>query len=126
MANTIFEKQGGTYTQVGDYMLPDLLPAEEEKEANIGIWAMRHKRYLKQHHKVLYYNLLTSGKLNSYLADIEEQASNMFSRLVKDLAEKENVTENLKATDQMLWVRKMNNIRNHATEIVNADIIYKV
>lgn len=126
MANTIFEKQGGTYTQVGDYMLSDLLPAEEEKEANIGIWAMRHKRYLKQHHKVLYYNLLTSGKLNSYLADIEEQASNMFSRLVKDLAEKENVTENLKATDQMLWVRKMNNIRNRATEIVNADIIYKV
>ena len=68
MANTIFEKQGGTYTQVGDYMLPDLLPAEEETEANIGVWAMRHKRYLKQNHKVIYYNLLTSGKLNSYLA----------------------------------------------------------
>lgn len=126
MANTIFEQTGGTYTQVGDYMLPDLLPAEEEKEANIGIWAMQHKRYLKQHHKVLYYNLLTSGKLNSYLADIEQQAQNLFFRLVKDLAEKENVTENLKATDQMLWVRKMNNIRNRATEIVNADIIYKV
>ena len=126
MAKTIFEKAGGTYTQVGDYMLPDLLPAEEEKEANIGIWAMRHKRYLKQHHKVLYYNLLTSGKLNSYLADIEQQAQDLFSRLVKDLAEKENVTENLKATDQMLWVRKMNNIRNRATEIVNADIIYAV
>ena len=126
MANTIFEQTGGTYTQVGDYMLPDLLPAEEEKEANIGIWAMRHKRYLKQNHKVLYYNLLTSGKLNSYLVDIEQQAQDLFSRLVKDLAEKENVTENLKATDQMLWVRKMNNIRNRATEIVNADIIYKV
>ena len=126
MANTIFEQTGGTYTQMGDYMLPDLLPAEEEKEANIGIWAMRHKRYLKQHHKVLYYNLLTSGKLNSYLVDIEQQAQDLFSRLVKDLAEKENVTENLKATDQMLWVRKMNNIRNRATEIVNADIIYKV
>ncbi len=126
MAKTIFEKAGGTYTQVGDYMLPDLLPAEEEKEANIGIWAMQHKRYLKQHHKVLYYNLLISGKLNSYLADIEQQAQNLFFRLVKDLAEKENVTENLKATDQMLWVRKMNNIRNRATEIVNADIIYKV
>lgn len=126
MANTIFEKQGGTYTQVGDYMLPDLLPAEEEKEANIGVGAMRHKRYLKQNHKVRYYNLLTSGKLNSYLVDIEEQAQDLFSRLVKDLAEKENVTENLKATDQMLWVRKMNNIRNRATEIVNADIIYKV
>ncbi len=126
MAKTIFEKAGGTYTQVGDYILPDLLPAEEEKEANIGIWAMRHKRYLKQHHKVLYYNLLTSGKLNSYLVDIEQQAQDLFSRLVKDLAEKENVTENLKATDQMLWVRKMNNIRNRATEIVNADIIYKI
>lgn len=126
MANTIFEQMGGTYTQVGDYMLPDLLPAEEEKEANIGVWAMRNKRYLKQNHKVRYYNLLTSGKLNSYLADIEQQAQQLFLRLVKDLAEKENVTENLKATDQMLWVRKMNNIRNRATEIVNADLIYKV
>ena len=81
---------------------------------------------MKQNHKVLYYNLLTSGKLNSYLVDIEQQAQDLFSRLVKDLAEKENVTENLKATDQMLWGRKMNNIRNRATEIVNADIIYKV
>lgn len=126
MANTIFEKQGGTYTQVGDYMLPDLLPAEEEKEANIGVWGMRHKRYLKQNHKVLYYNLLTSGKLNSYLADIEQQAQDLFSRLVNDLAEKENVTEELKSTDMMLRVQKMNNIRNRATEIVNANIIYKV
>ena len=126
MAKTIFEKAGGTYTQVGDYMLPDLLPAEEEKEANIGIWAMQHKRYLKQHHKVLYYNLLTSGKLNSYLADIEQHAQDLFLRLVKELAEKENVTEKLKSTDMMLWVQKMNNIRNRATEIVNADIIYKV
>jgi len=126
MKKTIFDEMGGTYTQVGDYMLPDLLPAEEEKEANIGVWAMRHKRYLKQNHKVLYYNLLTSGKLNSYLVDIEQHAQDLFLRLVKDLAEKENVTENLKATDQMLWGRKMNNIRNRATEIVNADIIYKV
>lgn len=126
MANTIFEQTGGTYTQVGDYMLPDLLPAEEEKQANIGVWAMRHKRYLKQNHKVLYYNLLTSGKLNSYLVDIEQQAQDLFSRLVKDLAEKENATEELKATDMMLWVRNMNNIRNRATEKVNADIIYKI
>ena len=126
MANTIFEKQGGTYTQVGDYMLPDLLPAEEETEANIGVWGMRHKRYLKQNHKVLYYNLLTSGKLNSYLADVEQQAQDLFLRLVKDLAEKENVTEELKASDMMLWVQKMNNIRNQATEIVNAEIIYTV
>lgn len=126
MANTIFEQTGGTYTQVGDYMLPDLLPAEEEKEANIGVWGMRHKRYLKQHHKVLYYNLLTSGKLNSYLADIEQQAQQLFLRQVKDLAEKENITEKLKSENQMLWVQKMNNIRNQATEIVNAEIIYTV
>lgn len=126
MAKTIFEKTGGTYTHVGDYMLPDLLPAEEEKEANIGIWAMRHKRYLKQNHKVIYYNLLISGKLNSYLTDIEQQAQSLFSRLVKDLAEEENVTEELKATDMMLWVQKMNNIRNRVTEIVNAELIYTV
>ena len=107
-------------------MLPDLLPAEEEKEANIGVWGMRHKRYLKQHHKVRYYNLLTSGKLNSYLVDIEQQAQDLFSRLVKDLAEKENVTEELKSENQMLWVQKMNNIRNQATEIVNAELIYTV
>lgn len=126
MANTIFEQTGGTYTQVGDYMLPDLLPAEEEKKANIGAWAMKHKRYLKQNHKVRYYNLLTRGELNSYLADIEQQAQQLFLRLVKDLAEKENVTEELKATDMMLWVQKMNNIRNRATEIVNAELIYTV
>lgn len=126
MTNTIFEQTGGTYTQVGDYMLPDLLPAEEEKETNIGIWGMRHKRYLKQNHKVRYYNLLTSGKLNSYLADIEQQAQNLFSRLVKDLAEKENVKEKFKADNQMLWVQKMNNIRNQATEIINAELIYTV
>ncbi len=126
MANTIFEQTGGTYTQVGDYMLPNLLPAEEEKKANIGVWAMRHKRYLKQNHKVIYYNLLTSGKLNSYLTDIEEQVSNMFSQLVKNLAEKENITEELKATDMMLWVQKMNNIRNRAMKIVNAELIYTV
>lgn len=126
MANTIFEQTGGTYTQAGDYMLPDLLPAEEKKEVNIGVWAMRHKRYLKQNHKVFYYNLLTSGKLNSYLANIEQQAQQLFLRLVKDLAEKENVTEEVKANDMMLWVRMMNNIHNRATEIVNAELIYKI
>lgn len=126
MANTIFEQTGGTYTQAGDYMLPDLLPAEEEKEVNIGVWGMRHKRYLKQNHKVIYYNLLTSGKLNSYLADTEQQAQQLFLRLVKELAEKENVTEELKATDMMLWVQKMNNIRNRATEIVNLQLILKI
>ena len=127
MANTIFEETGGTYTQVGDYMLPDIsLPAEEETETNIGVWALRHKRYLKQNHKVLYYNLLTSGKLNSYLADIESQAEHLFSRLVNDLAEKENITVKLKSENQMLWVQKMNSICNRATEIVNAELIFTV
>lgn len=123
---TIFENNGGTYTQVGDYLLPNLSLPAEEKETNIGVWAMRHKRYLKQSHKVRYYNLLTSGKLNSYLVDIEQQAQDLFSRLVKDLAEKENATEELKATDMMLWVRNMNNIRIRAMEIVNAELIYTV
>lgn len=124
MANTIFEQTGGTYTQVGDYMLPDLLPAEEEKEANLGVWGMRHKRYLKQNHKVRYYNLLTSGKLNSYLADIDKQAEEMFSRLVKHMAEREGLTKQLKADNQMAWVDRMNNIRSRATEVVNTDLIY--
>lgn len=121
---TIFENNGGTYTQVGDYLLPNLSLPAEEKEMNIGVWAMRQKRYLKRNHKVRYYNLLTSGKLDSYLVDTEEQAQNLFSRLVKDLAEEENVTEELKVTDMMLWVQKMNNIRNRATEIVNEQVIY--
>lgn len=107
-------------------LLPNLKLPEEETQANIGVWGMRHKRYLKQNHKVLYYNLLTNGKLNSYLANSEQQAQNLFSRPVNVLAEKENVTEELKSTDMMLWVRKMNNIRNRATEIVNAELIYTI
>lgn len=125
MAKTIFEQMGGTYTLVGDYYLPDLkLP--EEKQVNIGVWGMRHKRFLKENHRVLYANLMTSGKLVEYFDDIEQQATAMFLRLVKEIAEKENVTEKLKASDQMLWVQKMNNIRNRATEIVNAKLIYTV
>lgn len=124
MTETLFEQLGGTFTQIGDYLLPDLsLPAEKEP-GNIGVWALRHKRYLKQHHKVLYYSLLTSGKLHSHLADIEEQAQQLFLRLVKELAEKEGVTEQLKSTDQMKWVQKMNNIRNRAAEMVNNEVIY--
>ena len=124
MTDTLFEQLGGTYTQIGDYLLPDLsLPAEKET-GNIGVWALRHKRYLKQHHKVLYYNLLTSGKLHSHLADTEEQAQQLFLRLVKELAEKEGVTEQLKVADQMKWVGKMNAIRNAATEIINRELIY--
>ena len=126
MAKTIFEEMGGTYTRVGDYYLPNLKLPEEEKQANIGVWGMRHKRFLKENHRVLYANLMTSGKLVTYLDDIEQQATAMFLRLVKELAEKENVTEELKATDQMLWVQKMNDIRDCATEIVNAELIYTV
>lgn len=122
---TNFENNGGAYMQAGDYLLPNLSLSAEEKETNIGVWTMRHKRYLKQNHKVRYYNLLTAGKLNSYLADIEEQAQNLFSRLVKDLAKKESVTEKLKSDSPILWVQKMNNIRNRAMEIVNEQIIYR-
>ena len=126
MAKTIFEEMGGTYTQVGDYYLPDLKLPEEEKQANIGVWGMRHKRFLKENHRVLYANLMISGKFVAYLDDIEQQATAMFLRLVKELAENENITEKLKAENQILWVQKMNNIRNRATEIVNAELIYTV
>lgn len=122
MTDTLFEQLGGTYTQQGDYLLPNLaLPAEKET-GNIGVWALRHKRYLKHHHKVLYYNLLTSGKLHSHLADIEEQAQQLFLRLVKELAEKEGVTEQLKSVDPMAWVRKMNNIRSRAIEVITHQV----
>ena len=112
-----------TYTQQGDYLLPDLKLPEQPK-VEIGIWGRRHLRYLKNHHPIIYTNLLTSCKLTAYLADIDEQAEDMFYRLVKQLDEKEGVTEQLKADNQMLWVRKMNNICNLATEIINKDIIY--
>ena len=119
------EKTGIRYTLQGDYYLPDLaLPAEEQQ--TIGIWGQRHLRHIKQNRKMLDTNLPTSGKLNSYLADIDKQSDEMFSRLVKELSEKEGVTEELKAADQMLWVQKINNIRNRATEIVNAELIYAV
>ncbi len=113
-----------TYTQQGDYLLPDLkLPKQPKVE--IGIWCKRHLRYLKNHHPIIYTNLLTSCKLTAYLADIDKQAENMFFRLVKQLAEKEGVTEQLKAENQMLWVQHMNSIRNQVTEIVSNEIIYK-
>ncbi len=117
------EKNGLWYELQGDYYLPCLsLPKEEQKP--VGIWGQRHLRYIKEYKRTFYANLLTCCKLNSYLADIDKQAEEMFYRLVKQLAEKENVTENLKAENQMLWVQKMNNIRIRATEIVNADLIY--
>ena len=123
MEKSLFEQMGGTYTQVGDYMLPHIILPEQE-ERPIGVWGQRRLRYLKQHRKVLYFNLLTSGKLNEHLADINEQAEDMFSRLVTQMAEREGVTEKLKAENQMEWVGRMNNIRNQVTEIINADLIY--
>ena len=123
MKKTVFEQMGGTYTRTGDYLLPSLQMPEKETKP-IGIWGQRHKRYLREHKRVIYTTLLTSGKLNSYLADVDGQADNMFFRLVEQMAEHESVTEQLKADNQLKWVQKMNNIRNRAMEIVDTDLIY--
>ena len=120
---TIFEQQGGTYTMQGDYHLPNLT-VEETETRPIGVWGQRRLHYLKHHRKVLYYNLLISGKLYSHLADTEEQAQDLFSRLVKEYAEKEGITEQLKVTDQMKWVQRMNNIRERVTETVYSDVVF--
>ena len=124
MAKTIFEEMGGTYTQVEDYFLPDLQLPEEEQQANIGVWGMRHKRYLKEHRKATYASLLTSGKLNSHLAGIDRQAEEMFLRLVNQMAEAEGITEELKATVPMEWVGKMNGVRSRVREIVASELVY--
>lgn len=112
-----------TYTQQGDFLLPDLKLPEQPK-VEIGIFGKRHLRYLERNRKILYTNMLTKGKLTAYLDDIDEQAENMFDQLVRQLAEREGVTEQLKANNQMLWVKKMNSIRNRAEEIVNHELIY--
>lgn len=123
MTKTIFEKMGGTYVRQGDYLIPCLtLPAEKETKP-IGVWGQRHKRYLQEYKRATYTTLMTSGKLNRYLADIDEQAQDLFSRLIKHMAEREGVTEQLKADDQMAWIGAMNNIWNRATEIVNDELI---
>ena len=112
-----------TYTLQGDYLLPDLKLPEQPK-VEIGIWGKQHLKYIEHHRPILYTNLLTSCKLTAYLADIDEQAKDMFFRLVEQLAEKEGVTEQLKAKNQMLWVKRMNSIRYQATEIINNELIY--
>lgn len=112
-----------TCTRQGDYLLPDLtLPEQDHRE--IGIWGERRRRYLMDHHKIMYYNLLTSCRLHDHLADVNEEATEMYGRLVNQLSEKEEITEQLKAEDQMLWVERMNSIRNRAQEIVNHEIVY--
>ena len=120
---SLFEQMGGTYTQQGDYFLPDLrLPPEDERP--VGIWGQRRLRYLREHRPILYTNLKTSGQLRSHLVDVEEQANALFLRLVKDYSASEGVTEQLKAADPMEWVRRMNNIRIRVREIINSGLIY--
>ena len=125
MDKYIYDESNGLWYELqGDYYIPcRILPAEKENKP-IGLWGQRHKRYLQEHKRSIYTTLLTSGKLNRYLTDIDEQAENMFFRLIKQFAEKENITEKLKSENQMLWVQKMNNIRNRAIEIINKEIIY--
>ena len=118
------ETTGISYTLHGDYYLPDLaLPAEKEKP--IGIWGRKHLHYLKEHKRLVYLNLLTSDRLNEYLASVDKQAEDMFSRLVKEYADRQGVTERLKAENQLLWVQKMNNIRACVREVVNHEFIFR-
>ena len=120
---SIYEETGGTYTRQGDYELPNL-KVSLEKEIEIGVWGQRCRRYLKQYHRIRYYNLLTAGKLNGHLAEIDQQAEQLFQSLVSVLSEHEHVTEKLKANRPMEWVQKMNSIRNRAAEIVNSELIF--
>ncbi len=120
---SIYENTGKGYTQQGDYLLPNL-QLNEEPEYNIGIWGQRYRQHLKTQHKVIYYNYLTKGTLYQHLSEVDKRSENMFDQLVKSLAEKENITEQLKENDMLLWVKKMNNIRNRAMEIVNSEVIY--
>ena len=123
MKKTIFEEIGGTYIRHGDYLIPCLTLPEEEQRF-IGVWGQRHKRYLKEHKRVVYITLLTRGRLNSYLADIEEQAQEHFERIVEQMKQAQGITEQLKAENQMEWVRRMNNIQTCAREIVEKEIAY--
>ena len=120
---TLFEEQGIEYRQMGDYMLSNV-ELNAQQEYTIGVWGQRYRRHLKENHRIIYYNYLTKGTHNKHLAEVDIRAEKMFQQLVKSLAEKENITESLKAKDMMLWVQKMNNIRNRATEIVNVEVIY--
>ena len=125
MKRTIFEELGGTYIRHGDYLIPCLALPEEEEQRFIGVWGQRHKRYLKEHKKVVYITLLTSGRLNSYLADIEEQAQERFERLVEQMKQAQGITEQLKVENVLEWIGRMNNIQVCAREIVDKEIIYQ-
>ena len=124
MAKSLFEQLGGTYRKESDYLIPCLtMPTEEEH--SIGIWGHRHLDYLKQYRRVTYTNLLTSGKLNAYLVNINEQAQERFERLIGDMKQAHGITEQLKSENQLIWVQKLNNIRACAREIVEKEMIYK-
>ncbi len=123
MKQTLFEQLGGTYTQQGDYLLPNI-KLSKQPEYEIGVWGQRRRHFLKEHHRVLYYNMLTKCTLYPHLAEVEQQAQRMFDRLVDEFSKKEGVTEKLKAENQMLWVGRMNNIRNQAMKMVNSELIY--
>ena len=124
MKKTIFEEIGGTYIRHGDYLIPCLTLPEEEQRF-IGVWGQRHLRYLKEYRRSVYLNLLTSGKLNDYLADIEEQAQERFERIVEQMKQAHGITERLKAENQMEWVARMNNLQSCAREIVDKEMIYQ-
>lgn len=121
MKETLFERMGGTYRKEGDYLLPNIAPSEQP---TFGRFGQRHYAFIRKHKKPMFSSLWLTGELNAYIEDIDRQAEAMFEKLVFDLAEKENVTEHLKATDQMEWVRRMNNIRSRAEEIINAELIF--
>ena len=121
MEKSLFEQMGGTYKQVGDYLLPDV---ELPEEKPIGVWGTRHYHHLRKTNRILFSQLTISGKMNSYLADIDKQAEEMFSQLVNELVKTEGITEKLKEVDQVEWVRQMNSIRNRAAEIVNKELIF--
>ena len=126
MKKTIFEEMGGTYIRQGDYFIPCLTLPEEEEQRFIGVWGQRHLRYLKEHKRTVYITLLTSGKLNSYLADIEKQAQERFERIVEQMKRAQGITEQLKAENQMEWVARMNNIQACAREMADREIIFQV
>ena len=125
MKKTIFEKIGGTYIRHGDYLIPTLTLPEEEEQRGVGVWGQRHLRYLKEYHRALYLNMLTSGRLNGYLADIEEQAQERFERLVEQMKQAQGITEQLKVENALEWIGRMNNIQACAREIVDKEIIYQ-
>lgn len=124
MKKTIFEEMGGIYIRQGDYFIPCLTLLEEEEQRFIGVWGQRHKCYLKEHKKAVYITLFTSGRMNGYLADIEEQAQERFERLVEQMKQEQGIAEQLKAENQMEWAGRMNNIQACVREIVDKEIIY--